>query len=779
MPSVVLIHGASVELSGGRMLFPGQAPVSVTLDSYNQALVDAHIIAVVDGSTPAPDQPSQQRLAVVEIDKDTAAAGQVPILAPDKETFTLGVPSSVAATPDATATTKGVVRLAGDLAGTATTPTVPGLGAIAGKASQASVDALSATVAAQAVTGVGSVPGLVDALDLKQDAATAVTPGQLAAASATANTALTTAQAAAPQSIVAAGGVLAATRTDVITSGMRVVDGDLASNVAITVTMSKGTTIEYRGTSRGTYAVTVSDGGTAATVLSAVSGTEFCIRLYGRGTKVQVEVLTVGGSTPDLPPTDLGNLLVQVGTTVPGTLTANTLYFNSAADALYYQTGTDLTEGTARPTGAGTNKLAIEHAAVDVMWFQPGGNVKTHALSAGTPAVGSMAENEVRVEIDVSLIETGRLFMRKGGTLYTAHAFTGRSIRRHPYSPTSPWNIGVATTAVLEPDATQANSPLAWNLISKLDTDGSTLTTFLNQDTWSHPVVQARFTDPWVRFESTNASHGESPSDYLPQGGSRAVRLPLGWEAAGGADGHLHVLHPTGWYIDEFIGADVRDRDANGNPTRFSFSRHARVPLHGSGLGPQRGVRAYGGSAIGGLIRAWEIDPNHPAYTGRIDHAIAIALDGAQLFTATTTNPGYNSSGFMTPTNQGYISGIATEADFNYPTLYTGGIPMGSAFTIPTSVNIDTLCSTNGGRMLGHAIQDKGAIVTDQTTGNVVLGYIEPRAPGQFRLDCITDRDAIRSVMRGITNHSSANPLGGAVGSGRRGVAAAAVTSPY
>jgi hypothetical protein len=376
------------------------------------------------------------------------------------------------------------------------------------------------------------------------------------------------------------------------------------------------------------------------------------------------------------------------------------------------------------------------------------------------------------------LIETGRLFMRKGGTLYTAHAVSGRSIRRHPYSATSIWNIGVATSATLEPDATQANSPLSWNLIAKKDTDGSTLTTFLNQDTWSHPVVQARYTDPWVQFESTNASHGETPSDYLPQGGSRGVYLPLGWEAAGGADGHLHIIHPTGWYIDEFIGADVRTRDANGNPTRFSFSRHARVPLHGTGLGPQRGVRAYGGSAVGGLIRAWEVDPNHPAYTGRIDHAIAIALDGAQLFTATTTNPGYNSSGNMTPTTQGYVY-PATEADFNYPTLYTGGIPMGQPFTIPASVNIDTLCSTPGGRMLGHAIQDKGAIVTDQTTGNVVLGYVEPRAPGQFRIDCITDRDAIRGAMRAITNHSSATPLGGSIGAARRGTAVPVVTSPY
>ena len=32
------------------------------------------------------------------------------------------------------------------------------------------------------------------------------------------------------------------------------------------------------------------------------------------------------------------------------------------------------------------------------------------------------------------------------------------------------------------------------------------------------------------------------------------------------------------------------------------------------------------GAAIGGLVRGWEVDPNDPAYTGRIEHPIAVAL---------------------------------------------------------------------------------------------------------------------------------------------------------
>jgi hypothetical protein len=62
------------------------------------------------------------------------SAGQV--LSTDGTHLTWSTPSSSGSVPDATTSTKGLIQLAGDLAGTAGAPTVPGL---AGKASVASV----------------------------------------------------------------------------------------------------------------------------------------------------------------------------------------------------------------------------------------------------------------------------------------------------------------------------------------------------------------------------------------------------------------------------------------------------------------------------------------------------------------------------------------------------------------------------------------------------------------------------------------------------------------
>lgn len=96
---------------------------------------------------------------------------------------------------DATTTTKGVVRLAGDLGGTAAAPTVPGL---AGKAAtththaQSDVTGLTAALAAKqaTLTSTSDVPGLATALTAKQDAATAATDTELAAAVSTLNSAI-------------------------------------------------------------------------------------------------------------------------------------------------------------------------------------------------------------------------------------------------------------------------------------------------------------------------------------------------------------------------------------------------------------------------------------------------------------------------------------------------------------------------------------------------------------------------------------------------------------
>jgi hypothetical protein len=340
-----------------------------------------------------------------------------------------------------------------------------------------------------------------------------------------------------------------------------------------------------------------------------------------------------------------------------------------------------------------------------------------------------------------------------------------RDQRYEPFINTSVWNIPRAEEATFEANATD---PITSGL--HVLKNGAEIGTFINQDPFSHPVYFAQWSDPFRRFASRQTSHGVRPSEYLPQGGLRNIRVPANAVAAVGSDSHLHIIHPSGLVIDEFISV----HPDTGSPGNYTFNRHVRVSLTGTGVGPQGGVRAWGGPAIGGLVREHEVDPNHPRYTGHINHAIAIALDGSQLFKTPnlgTTAFGYNSSGFSTPTNGGYVS-PATEQDANYGTAYTGVIPMGQYFFIPSSVNLATQGLSPQGFMLAEAMQDYGAYVTDQTVGSFVVAYVDPKAPQAWRValaaNSASDREKIRDLLRAGTNNSGTNPGGAAPSGGTR-----------
>lgn len=74
MPTVVLLQGVAVELSGGHRLFRASPPLNVTLDLYNQSLVDAGIIGVVDPDVPGPPVPAYDELVAVHV----GSGGSIP-----------------------------------------------------------------------------------------------------------------------------------------------------------------------------------------------------------------------------------------------------------------------------------------------------------------------------------------------------------------------------------------------------------------------------------------------------------------------------------------------------------------------------------------------------------------------------------------------------------------------------------------------------------------------------------------------------------------------------
>jgi hypothetical protein len=164
-------------------------------------------------------------------------------------------------------------------------------------------------------------------------------------------------------------------------------------------------------------------------------------------------------------------------------------------------------------------------------------------------------------------------------------------------------------------------------------------------------------------------------------------------------------------------------------------------------------VRAYGGSAIGGLIRSWELT------AGVIRHPLAVAI---QLDHQTdhwvwpaTANDGW-------PANQ-----------------YTGAIPMGQLFAIPKSYGLDqhghfslTLFTTQlqlrtpVGVVIALAARDYGAYLVD--SGGDFSFYTEPWAKDQvapalnvYDANGNTDAGKIRFAMRCVTNNTPATPGGG------------------
>jgi hypothetical protein len=218
-----------------------------------------------------------------------------------------------------------------------------------------------------------------------------------------------------------------------------------------------------------------------------------------------------------------------------------------------------------------------------------------------------------------------------------------------PFGVDSFWNLPVATTAQYEAASAAKTAALL----------GGGGVPWMNCEQYSHPVYAATEADPVAVVTDTNWS-ARNGRYYVP-----ATATP-----AAGTDAHLHVMAPDGRFCQEAWAV------ARQSSTALTCGRHEISDLHGSGGGPTGGTRAYGGSALGGLIRTWEIQ------AGEIRHALAVSLANDQLYSAS------NNTGWVWP---------ATEQDANAAWTYTGSIPMGSYFAIPPGVDVEAL-SLDGSR---------------------------------------------------------------------------------
>ncbi len=273
-----------------------------------------------------------------------------------------------------------------------------------------------------------------------------------------------------------------------------------------------------------------------------------------------------------------------------------------------------------------------------------------------------------------------------------------------PFASTSPWNTPLGSGAVIE----SADAPC-----SRMLTDG-TLAADINAAQWSHPIYLAAPTDPEVKI----IAHGEVVAQLrVPR--NAAPALPKSEDS----DAHLHIIDPERRYVHELWHASRKKPDV------IVAESYSRNDLHGSGVG-EGGERAYGGSAIGGLIRRRELSLG-------IRHALAMALPRSHL-----------KLGPVWP---------ATKQDDGAETTYRGTVPMGQLVTLAPKTSLAQLGLSPEGRAVAEALRDYGAYVVDASSDLTL--YAEPSAEPDLTM-LRHDLPKLRALLRCVQN-ASKDAVGG------------------
>jgi hypothetical protein len=284
------------------------------------------------------------------------------------------------------------------------------------------------------------------------------------------------------------------------------------------------------------------------------------------------------------------------------------------------------------------------------------------------------------------------------GALLAARDAPLRDLGSWPFAADSPWNTPIGPGALLEP----VDGP---RTIAVRNAD---VPAVVNAGRYSMPVHRALESDPML-----------SVFDRGRGGAVVTFRAPTGAVPADGEDRHLVIIDPTGRWADEMWAVD-----GTLESQQVEVGYHVRTDLAGAGI--DGGVRAYGGSALGGLIRSWELE------FGEIGHVLALALTNDQLVT-----------GPVWP---------ATREDGDAPSSYRGVIPMGTAVVLDPSVDIATLGLSRGGTILARALQHHGAFVVDRA--GAFAFYAEPKLDDTPVLDEMKDDlPEIRRHLRIVVEH--------------------------
>ncbi|MEY1677228.1 hypothetical protein AB4Z55_23940 [Gordonia sp. ABKF26] len=213
-----------------------------------------------------------------------------------------------------------------------------------------------------------------------------------------------------------------------------------------------------------------------------------------------------------------------------------------------------------------------------------------------------------------------------------------------------------------------------------------------------------------------------SPTDPLGTGtypgGSFTHRMPRNARIATGTDASMRII--DGIYAYDYWHTTKVD------DVTYTADFITRTDLRGSGR--NAGTRAARFPTAGGLIRTHEVAKGH------IPHALCMSIPLSCL-------------------KRGFVWPAAAEDANDGAHVYSGQVPMGSFFSIPTSVNVSTLGLSPEGLALARSLQDYGVYIGD-ASGSAALSVegeamrLIPAAVDRMRADWT----ALFPMLRRVTN---------------------------
>ena len=296
-----------------------------------------------------------------------------------------------------------------------------------------------------------------------------------------------------------------------------------------------------------------------------------------------------------------------------------------------------------------------------------------------------------------------------------------------PFSQNSIWNTPLGTGTTFEAPDKQASGML------HSDSVGGPRKSYywIGRDAFF--IFRQKTTDPYREWRYG----GLASSDRLAlpgpaSGGVLLIKTPQDMKFYG-ADRYGVIIEEDGLHAYEmWLGAfDPASKS-------YSAQRIVHIDLLGSGAGrwpgDSAGIRAFGGSLLGGLVRCEELK------RARIPHAIAMVLSPTQM------RAGHSiAEQSVWP---------ATNVDNGGSNPYSGLVPMGALIAIPPEVDIGKLGLTRSGLALARAFQQFGGYVVDTAPNTFALASVEAGCDEHAIKELFEDRKKIAEHFFLVTNNT-------------------------